>query len=279
MTRSTSSARSARRRVDQAAFTRLRPVADELKLAADWRPKLDFPADSGKRPDLASLGPFRWHPYPAPDWSLPDHTGETRLLSEFKGRPVVVLFYLGSGCSHCIEQLNTFGPVAKEFADAGIDLIAIGTERSEELHKTYTLAKEDAGFPFPILADESLRDLQGFPRLRRLRGDAAPRHVPHRCERPRPLAGHFLPAVHAGEVAAHRIQAPARAAARRHRKGPLLHPPETNRPTMNRRTFLATTTAFAASAVFSRAQEAKKRPHLKKAVNLGMAGGVKGSVE
>ncbi len=73
-----------------------------------------------------------------------------------------MLFYLGSGCSHCIEQLNTFGPVAKEFADAGIDLIAIGTERSEELHKTYALAKEDAGFPFPILADESLATFKAF---------------------------------------------------------------------------------------------------------------------
>ena len=47
---------------------------------------------------------------------------------------------------------------------------------------------------------------------------------------------------------------------------------------MNRRTFLATS-ALAASAVFSRADDApKKRPKLKKAVNLGMAGGVKGSV-
>src|SRR5436190_24040782 len=46
---------------------------------------------------------------------------------------------------------------------------------------------------------------------------------------------------------------------------------------MNRRTFLATT-ALAASTVLSSADDAKKRPKLKKAVNLGMAGGVKGSV-
>jgi len=137
-------------------------VADELKLAADWRPKLEFPADSGQRPDLASLGPFRWHPYRAPDWSLPDHTGETRLFGEFKGRPVLMLFYLGSGCSHCIEQLNTFGPMAKEFAAAGIDLLAVSTERGEDLHKTYALAKDDGGFPFPILADETLATFKAY---------------------------------------------------------------------------------------------------------------------
>src|SRR5205823_9147226 len=114
----------------EAAFARLKPIADELKLPADWRPKLEWPADTGQRPELASLGPFRWHPSPAPEWSLPDHTNETRMLAEFKGRPVIVIFYLGSDCSHCIEQLNTFGPLASEFKAAGIDLVAVSSEPS-----------------------------------------------------------------------------------------------------------------------------------------------------
>ena len=148
--------------LDQAVFTRLRPVAEELKLPADWRPKLVWPADSGQRPDLASLGPFRWHPYRANDWSLPDETGETRLCGEFKGKPTVMLFYLGSGCSHCIEQLNTFAPMAKEFEAAGINLVAVGTERAEDLHKTFALSKDEDGFTFPILADETLATFKSF---------------------------------------------------------------------------------------------------------------------
>lgn len=48
---------------------------------------------------------------------------------------------------------------------------------------------------------------------------------------------------------------------------------------MNRRSFLTTTAALAAGTIFPCAQESpRKRPGLKKAVNLGMAGGVKGSV-
>lgn len=49
---------------------------------------------------------------------------------------------------------------------------------------------------------------------------------------------------------------------------------------MNRRTFLATTASAAASTMLCSAQvsPAKKRPKLKKAVNIGMAGGVKGTV-
>ena len=49
---------------------------------------------------------------------------------------------------------------------------------------------------------------------------------------------------------------------------------------MNRRTFLSSTAALAAGSLISHAQDApaKKRRKLKKAVNLGMARGVKGSV-
>ncbi len=148
--------------LDMPVFKRLRAVADELKLPADWRPKLEWPADTGKRPDLAHLGPFRWHPYRAPDWSLPDQTGETRLFGEFKGRPTLMLFYLGSGCSHCIEQLNTFGPMTRDFTAAGIQLVAVSTEKAEELHKTFALAKGEEGFPFPILADPSLATFKSF---------------------------------------------------------------------------------------------------------------------
>ncbi len=148
--------------LDQPVFTRMRAVADELKLPADWRPKLEWPADSGQRPDLASLGPFRWHPYRAPEWSLPDQTGVTRLSVEFKSKPTILLFYLGSGCPHCIEQLNTFGPMAQEFADAGFNLVAVSTERAEDLHKTFALAKEEDGFTFPILADESLATFKAY---------------------------------------------------------------------------------------------------------------------
>ena len=30
---------------------------------------------------------------PAPDFSLPDDTGQTRTLSEFLGKPIVLFFY------------------------------------------------------------------------------------------------------------------------------------------------------------------------------------------
>ena len=51
--------------LDQPVFDRLKPIAKELKLPDDWR-KPETPNDVGDRPDLDTLGPFRWTPSPAP---------------------------------------------------------------------------------------------------------------------------------------------------------------------------------------------------------------------
>src|SRR5690606_26020703 len=94
---------------------RLAPIAAELGLPSDWRLPYSAPADLGERPDLATLGPFRWHPSPAEPWSLTDAAGRRRSLDEYRGRPVLVIFYLGFGCLHCAQQLQAFGPKTQEF--------------------------------------------------------------------------------------------------------------------------------------------------------------------
>lgn len=143
-------------------FTRLKPIADALALPADWRPKLEWAKDTGERPDLAKLGPFRWTPYMAPDWQAPDALGKMHSLAERKGRPQLLVFYLGSGCSHCIEQLNALGPVAKDFTAAGIDIVAVSTDNAADLNKTFVQAKDAQGFPFPIVADPGLAAFKAY---------------------------------------------------------------------------------------------------------------------
>ncbi|MHA3775007.1 redoxin domain-containing protein [Verrucomicrobiota bacterium sgz303538] len=143
-------------------FARLFPVAREAGFNGDWRPKLEFPVDSGARPPLAQLGPFRWRPYEAPDWSLSDQNGRQVSLSEFHGKPVLVMFYLGSGCSHCIEQLNVFGPATKDYAAAGITLLAVSTDSADALHETFAKAKDAEGFPFSILADPKMDAFKSY---------------------------------------------------------------------------------------------------------------------
>ena len=133
-----------------------------MKLAADWRITPVTADDAGVRPDLTKLGPFRWQPQPAPAWSLPDQDGKRLALSEYTGRPVLVVFYLGSLCARCIEQLNVFAPMNKEFADAGISIVAVSTDSTDGLHKTFALAKEGAAFTFPIVSDAGLDTFKAY---------------------------------------------------------------------------------------------------------------------
>ncbi|MDX1566044.1 MAG: redoxin domain-containing protein, partial [Phycisphaeraceae bacterium] len=105
--------------LDVPCFKRLAPLADARGRPVDWRVTTPPKEDVGQRPDLNSLGPFRWKPSPAPDFSLPDDEGLTRRLSEFQGKPVVLIFYLGAGCLHCVDQLNAFAPMTEAYAKAG----------------------------------------------------------------------------------------------------------------------------------------------------------------
>ncbi|MEN9575836.1 MAG: putative peroxiredoxin [Verrucomicrobiota bacterium] len=153
---------SAEADLDAPVFRRLAPVAKDLKLAADWRPPLTRSWDFGPRPSLASLGPFRWQPSAAPDLSLPDGDGKKTTLRQFRGKPVVVIFYLGAGCVHCIEQLVAFAPEAEAFKKAGISIVAVSTDTVAGLNFTVEKAKYNGGFPIPLLSDASLKTFKAF---------------------------------------------------------------------------------------------------------------------
>ena len=73
-------------------------------------------SDTGIRPALDSLGPFRWQPTPAPGLdaegcrAAPTIRWPTTTASRSS-----CCFFLGHGCLHCAEQLQAFGGAAKEF--------------------------------------------------------------------------------------------------------------------------------------------------------------------
>lgn len=116
-------------------------------------PNAGFGEDFGPRPPLESLGPFRWSPVAAAGFDLPCANGGHMTMP--KGHPTLVIFYLGFGCLHCVQQLEALSPKAKEFAAAGIDIVAIG---NQSLAKTQDnlAALGDQKFSFPLLADPEL---------------------------------------------------------------------------------------------------------------------------
>jgi peroxiredoxin len=135
-------------------FDRLQPIAAELKLPEDWRIAKNRPDDFGERPDLDSLGPFRWRPMPAEQWALKDTNGKEFSLKSYEGKPVIVIFYLGYACLHCAEQLQKFAPETQKFRDAGIEIIAISTDSPKDLKNSVDNYK--GGMPFPLVSDEKL---------------------------------------------------------------------------------------------------------------------------
>jgi peroxiredoxin len=143
-------------------LARLAGIARDLGYPQDWRAPRTPRTDPADRARLDALGPPRWSPPEAPAWRLNDAHGEARSLAEFRGRPVVVLFYRGAGCVHCVQQLEAFGAMACRFDDAGIKILAIGTDRPEVLKTAWAQGEEP--FPFPVTSDGAL-DAFGAYRL------------------------------------------------------------------------------------------------------------------
>jgi peroxiredoxin len=137
---------------DLPPFQRLESLARACGHEGDWRIAATTPTDVGHRPDLDSLGPFRWSPSPAPPFHAVTGDGKPVALADYNGRPVLVVFFLGFDCLHCVEQLQALAPHITAFKDAGIDIVTLGTCTQEQI-RTST---ESGAFPLPILADPNL---------------------------------------------------------------------------------------------------------------------------
>lgn len=87
----------------------------------------------------------------APDFSLPDDAKLTQKLSELgQNRPVVVVFYLGYGCSHCVAQLLALDKDLHYFRELDADIVAISSDSSDHTAQRFV---EYGRFGFPVLSD------------------------------------------------------------------------------------------------------------------------------
>ncbi len=147
--------------LEMPAFARLAPLAATLNLPSDWRVAATPAGDVGERPPLDSLGPVHWQPDAAPEWSGSDGKGGRLSMSNYRGRPLVLIFYLGHQCLHCAEQLQAFAPLTKEFEDAGIALAALSTDDDAGLTKSIENYKSGT-FPFALASDAGLDSFKAY---------------------------------------------------------------------------------------------------------------------
>ena len=141
---------------DLPVLVRLRPILAVWK-EANWTAPAASPnaESSPEKPPLAPLGSLTWTPSVAPDFTANDTTGKPWSLAKAKGKNVLVLFYLGGKCPHCMQQLQEFGKEMAEFAKLDTELVAISTD---DLEATKALKENQDGvkFPMPLLADPKL---------------------------------------------------------------------------------------------------------------------------
>jgi peroxiredoxin Q/BCP len=100
----------------------------------------------------------------APEFALPGTdrgAHRTYRLSEFRGRPVVLVFYPGDDTPVCTEQLVTYTQDVSRFEGLGAQVLALSPQ-SVESHDRF--AEHQGGFAFPLLADEdkSVGDAYGI---------------------------------------------------------------------------------------------------------------------
>lgn len=115
-----------------------------------WGP---YSADFGPRPPIESLGPRSFEPWPHAGIDLKHHDGERFVLAAKPNKPVLVVFYLGFGCLQCVEQLHALRKHHQQLAAAGLDVVAIGDDPTDELAKALAALPADLALPFPVLAD------------------------------------------------------------------------------------------------------------------------------
>jgi peroxiredoxin len=149
--------------LDAPPFARLLPIARSFEFPDDWRLPYEPPADFGKRPDSSTLGPIHWQPAAAPNFTLPAGKGDPVSLESRRGKPLVLVFYLGYGCLHCTEQLNAIAGRIGDFKTAGLPVLAISTDTVAELAKSQdNYSAEGKPFPFPLVADPDLSTFKAY---------------------------------------------------------------------------------------------------------------------
>lgn len=94
----------------------------------------------------------------APDFALPDTEGRTVRLSDFDGRPLLVMFL----CNHCpyVKHIaNDLAQVTAKYMEKGIAVVAISsndpTRYPEDAPAHMRTEKRNRGYTFPYLFDES----------------------------------------------------------------------------------------------------------------------------
>jgi peroxiredoxin Q/BCP len=85
----------------------------------------------------------------APDFSLPDESGELRSLADYRGQPLVLYFYPKDDTPGCTTEACNFRDDYSAYLKAGVAILGV----SPDSPASHTKFKSKYGLPFHLLSD------------------------------------------------------------------------------------------------------------------------------
>lgn len=111
------------------------------------------------RTSLEKFGPNRWEPYAAPALDVRDSTGKHVTLEEYKGKNVILVFYLGTECPHCMRQLHSIGEKKADWERLNTAVLAVSSTQPEANSEGL---KSFGELPVRLLSDNAYANARRF---------------------------------------------------------------------------------------------------------------------
>ena len=84
-----------------------------------------------KSESLDRFGPAVWEPYEAPKLDVVDPEGKPVSLDQYRGKNVILVFYLGKECPHCLTQLRDISKKKEDWERLDTVVLAVSSNSPE----------------------------------------------------------------------------------------------------------------------------------------------------
>lgn len=117
------------------------------------------PQRSYAQTPLDQYGPAKWEPYAAPRLDVTDAAGKHVTLDDYKGKNVILVFYLGQECPHCMRQLHDLAGKKDDWERLDVAVLAVSSTPSAQNAKAL---KEFGSLPIRLLSDTHYDNARRF---------------------------------------------------------------------------------------------------------------------
>ncbi len=112
-------------------------------VVAQAKDESPLPQRNYLRTSLEKFGPPHWQPFQAPQLDAKDADGKRVTLNDYRGKNVVLVFFLGQECAHCLEQLDGLNKRSDEFARIATEIVAVSPSEAKPMNGVRVLTDAD----------------------------------------------------------------------------------------------------------------------------------------